>query len=197
MHKLLMVLPTQFETERLMLRCYQPGDGAWYYQVSQRNRAHLAVYEAENSINLIKTSEDAEALVREYAVSWNSRSYFMFAVLLKDSSDFAAQVYVGPVNWDLPEFEIGYISDVDHEGKGYVSEAVSAALEFIFIHLKAHRARLECDDTNLRSWRVAERCGFVREGHIRENKKHPNGSISGTLYYGLIKSEWDAHKGNR
>ena len=63
---------------------------------------------------------------------------------------------------------------------------------FIFEHLKARRVRMECDDTNERSWRVAERCGLVREGHIRENKKNAAGKVSGTLYFGLLKREYEA-----
>ena len=102
-----------------------------------------------------------------------------------------AQVYVGPVNWDVPEFAIGYFADRDHEGQGYVTEAAGAALGFIFEHLGAHRVRLECDDTNERSQRVAERCGFVEEGHIRENKVTADGERTGTLYYGLLKREFE------
>jgi len=79
-----------------------------------------------------------------------------------------------------------------HEGRGFITEAVQATLRFIFEHLGAHRVRIHCDDTNERSYRVAERCGFVREGHIRENKRHPDGTKSGTLYFGLLKSELEA-----
>jgi RimJ/RimL family protein N-acetyltransferase len=63
--------------------------------------------------------------------------------------------------------------------------------------LKAHRVRIECDETNVRSYRVAERCGFSREGHFRENKKHPDGTMSGTLFYGLLGSEFDERNKQR
>jgi RimJ/RimL family protein N-acetyltransferase len=52
--------------------------------------------------------------------------------------------------------------------------------------------RLECDESNERSWRVAERCGMVREGHWRENKLNEDGSFSGTLHYGILKNEFEA-----
>jgi RimJ/RimL family protein N-acetyltransferase len=39
---------------------------------------------------------------------------------------------------------------------------------------------------------VAERCGLVRERHFRENKRNPDGTMSGTLVYGLLKSEFEA-----
>jgi aminoglycoside 6'-N-acetyltransferase len=38
---------------------------------------------------------------------------------------------------------------------------------------------------------VAERAGFVREGHLRQNKLNADGSVSGTLLYGLLRSEYE------
>lgn len=58
--------------------------------------------------------------------------------------------------------------------------------------LQAHRVRLHTSDTNLPSQRVAERCGFKLEGHIRQNKRDPDGTLSGDLYYRLLKSEYNA-----
>ncbi len=192
MHKLLLDVPTGFETERLFLRGYQAGDGGWYYAMSQRNKPHLARYESGNSVMRIETEEHAEIAVRDFAVAWAARNAFFLGVFRKDTSEFVAQIYIGAVDWNLPEFEIGYFADVEHEGQGYVTEAVRGALHFVFEHLHAHRVRLECDDTNVRSYRVAERCGLIKEGHIRENKPNPDGSFSGTLYYGMLRSEFVA-----
>jgi len=100
------------------------------------------------------------------------------------------QVYIGPVNWALPEFSVGYFADEAHIGRGHIAEAVRGALGFTFTHLQARRVRLECDDTNTPSFRVAERAGFVREGHLRQNKLNPDGTVSGTLLYGLLRSEY-------
>ena len=76
-----------------------------------------------------------------------------------------------------------------HVGNGYVTEAVSALIKELFENAKAHRIQIETDDTNSRSIAVAQRCGFIKEGHLRENKKNPDGTISGTLYYGILKSD--------
>ena len=184
-----MDIPTRIETERLYLRCYQAGDGAWYYAVSQRNKAHLARYESGNAVMTINTEEEAERVVRGFAAAWAAGEAFFMGVFRQDTGAFVAQIYVGVANRDLPEFEIGFFADVEHQGQGYVTEAARGALSFVFEHLRAHRVRLRCDDTNVRSRRVAERCGMVQEGHIRENKRNADGSISGTLHYGLLRSE--------
>jgi ribosomal-protein-alanine N-acetyltransferase len=190
MHKLLLDIPALIETRRLYLRPYQAGDGPWYYAMSQRNKAHLARYESGNPVMTLNTEEDAEILVRDFAAAWVARDALFMGAFRKDDQVFVAQIYIGAVNWDLPEFTIGYFADVKHEGHGYVTEAARGALRFIFEHLGAHRVRLECDDSNVKSYHVGERCGMLREGHIRENKKNADGSISGTLHYGVLRSEW-------
>jgi len=192
MHRLLLDIPTRIETERLYLRCYQAGDGQWYYPMSQKNRPHLEQYESDNPVMAIQSEEDAEITVRGFAAAWVVREAFFLGIFSRASGQFVAQMYIGVVNWDLPEFQIGYFVDIDHAGQGYVTEAVRASLRFIFEHLKAHRVRLECDDTNVKSSRVAERCGMVKEGYIRENKKRPDGTFSGTLQYGSLRSEFTA-----
>lgn len=183
---------TRIDTQRLALRPYRAGDGPWYYEMSLRNQAHLQRYEAGNPVHSIRCPEDAERLVREFAAVWQQGKAFFLAAFEKDTDIFVAQIYIGVANPDLPEFEVGFFADAGHEGQGYVSEAVRGVLAFLFVTLGACRVRLECDDTNQRSARVAERCGFVREGHIRENHLWPNGSVTGTLHYGLLASEFSA-----
>jgi ribosomal-protein-alanine N-acetyltransferase len=191
-HKMLLEIPARIEAPRIYLRSYEAGDGPWYYAMSRKNRTHLARYEADNVVMSIDSEQDAEIVVRELAAAWGARSSFFMGAFDKETDEFVAQLYIGPVNWALPEFEIGFFVDKDHEGQGYVTEAVRAAMEFLFEHLGAHRVRMECDDTNERSRRVAERCGLVKEGHVRENKRNVDGTLSGTLHFGLLKREFEA-----
>ncbi|NWF69215.1 MAG: GNAT family N-acetyltransferase [Chloroflexi bacterium] len=63
----------------------------------------------------------------------------------------------------------------------------------MFDVLGAQGARLACNESNVRSWRVAEGCGFVGEGRIRQT--HPDvlcadGTPSGDYLYGLLRAEY-------
>ena len=187
-------IPTCFETERLVLRRYHAGDGAWYYQVGKRNRQHLQRFESGNAILAIGNEEDSENIISQFTADWNAHKSFFLGGFEKTTGQFAVQIYIGTVDWQLPEFEIGYFADIDHEGKGYVTEAVQAALAFIFQYLNAHRVCIHCSDLNERSWRVAERCGFVREGHLRETRQQSDGTYSGDFTYGLLKNEFEARR---
>jgi RimJ/RimL family protein N-acetyltransferase len=190
-HKLLLDLPVRFESERCYLRCYQAGDGPMLFAVSQRNHTHLMQFESDNVVMEIHNLEDAEVIARDLAANWVARRCFFLGVFDKRNDEFVAQVYIGPVNWDLPEFDIGYFADVDHEGQGYVTEAVRRVVQFIFESMKAQRVSLECSDSNVRSARVAERCGMTKEGTFRQNRKELDGTFSGTLHYAILRSEYE------
>lgn len=194
MHKMIFDLPDQLETERLILRPYRVEDGAVYYEVCQRNQDHLLPFEAGNPALEVHTPEQAEILIRHFMAGWAARNALFLGAWEKTTGSFAAQIYIGPVDWELPEFEIGYFVDVEHQGRGYVTEAVRAALKWLFEDMGAHRVRLGCNEMNERSWRVAERCGFVREGHLRQTRKHvlrEDGTYSGDYLYGLLRSEFE------
>lgn len=180
----------RIETSRLYLRPYRPEDAPWYAEMSLRNRAHLQRFEGGNAAMTIENADDARRVLADFAVVWLAGRAFFLGAFLRDTDEFAAQIYIGVANADLPEFEVGFFADAGREGQGYVSEAVRAVLPFLFEELGARRVRLECDDTNKRSARVAERCGFLLEGHIRENHVRPDGTITGTLHYGLLAREF-------
>jgi len=184
-------IPASFESRRLHLRSYRPGDGPGYYAVSLRNREHLLRYESDNVVMQIKDEDDAENTVCELAELWKERKSFFIGGFEKTNEQFVVQIYVGLVNAGLPEYQIGFFVDKDYEGKGYVTEAVRATLGFVFRYLNAHRVSAECDETNNRSIRVLERCGLIREGLLRENKRNADGSISGTLIYGLLRKDYE------
>jgi [ribosomal protein S5]-alanine N-acetyltransferase len=189
-HKLMLNIPSQFETERLLVRAYRAGDGVWYTPMIEKNREHLFPYEAGN-IGLTATDEEkAEILMRDLAAEFVARNSFFMGAFDQQTETFVAQLYIGAINWELPEFVVGFFVDNDHEGQGYVTEMVQGALGFIFEHLHAHRVRLYCADSNERSLRVAERCGFIKEAHLREDKRFPDGTVHGTLIYGLLKDEF-------
>jgi aminoglycoside 6'-N-acetyltransferase len=187
-------LPARIEAGRVYLRSYAAGDGRMYFEAGQRNRAHLRRYESGNAILSPEDEAAAETLVRELAADWQAGNCFFMGIFDRADDTFLGQVYVGPISRTLPEYAIGFFADVDHEGRGYVTEAVRAAIAFVFEHLDAQRVRMECDDTNIRSVGVAERCGLRREGHLRENKRHPDGTFTGTLYFGMLRSEFDAQR---
>jgi len=191
MHPLLLDIPSTLESDRLMLRAYGPGDGRWYYSMIQKNKEHLAEVMPDFILN-VKSEEEAEILMRRWAADWAARNRFCIGVWEKASAEFAAEIYIQAVDWEVPVVELGYFVDIDHQGKGVVTDAVKLSLELVFETMGAHKVILTCDDANTKSHQVAKRCGFIREGILREQKKRPDGSFAGTIFYGMLRGEYEA-----
>lgn len=185
-------LPTQIESERLLLRSYRTGDGKLLYAAGERNRDHLSRFEAGNLILHLKDETQAETVCQELADDWQAGKYFFLGIFEISSGKWVGQVYVEPVRWDVPVFGVGYIADGDHQGKGYITEAIRAVVRVLFEDLEAHRVQADCHEANERSWRLLERCGFQREGHLRENRLNPDGTYHGDYLYGLLRPEFQA-----
>jgi RimJ/RimL family protein N-acetyltransferase len=87
------------------------------------------------------------------------------------------------IDWNVRRFEIGYWCRSSRVGEGFVSEAVEALTRCAFEQLQARRVEVRMDDDNERSWRVAERAGFVLEGVLRSESLTPTGETRDTRVY--------------
>lgn len=192
MQNSLMNMLTKIDAKRLYLRAYRAGDGPLLFAAGQRNADHLAEFESGNLIMHLRDEAHAETVAQELAANWATRDSFFLGIFDKQSDNWAGQVYVALTNRALPEFTIGYVADRHFEGKGYISEAVNAVLGVLFGLRGAQRVGSDCNEHNIRSWRLLERCGFTREGHLRENKRNADGTVHGDFLYGLLRREYFA-----
>jgi RimJ/RimL family protein N-acetyltransferase len=85
---------------------------------------------------------------------------------------------------------IGYWLAREARGQGHVSRAVRLLARWAFDDLGLARLELTTDPENLGSQRVAVRCGFRREGHLRSHMVvlH-SGERRDSLIYGLLPGE--------
>lgn len=65
---------------------------------------------------------------------------------------------------------LGYRLDPRFWGRGIATEAVMEAIRFLFEQTELDRLWATVDVRNAASWRVLEKCGFVREGTVRRGK---------------------------
>lgn len=170
-------LPVRWETERLILRSYAEQDAPWYYQMSLRNRNHLRRYESGNVAMSLTGEQHTRKTLGELAEYWEKGICYLGGAFDKTSREFVAQIYVGPFSTTPIDFIIGYFAECKHEGRGYVTEAVSSAVAHIFSDLKADQVRIHCNEANVRSRRVAERCGFHLDRIFQEERQGPDGTL--------------------
>ncbi|MFA5265839.1 MAG: GNAT family N-acetyltransferase [Opitutaceae bacterium] len=177
-------LPVRIESERVYLRFLRYSDSGWYYEMALRNKAHLLKYEPGNAVFCIHNTEEAEAMMGHFEDICEKRKEFYLGVFRRDTDRFVGQVFIGLSNTEIHACSLGFFAEVSHEGKGYMTEAVQAVLHFMFNILHADRVDLECDASNSRSVRLAERCGFEKKD---VSSKHP--SSLGSLHFALDRDQ--------
>jgi ribosomal-protein-alanine N-acetyltransferase len=70
--------------------------------------------------------------------------------------------------------DTGYVLAREEWGKGYMTEALRAVIDFAFTMKSIYRVWAVCDVDNVASARVMEKSGMVREGVLRRFMLHPN-----------------------
>lgn len=106
----------------------------------------------------------------------------------------------GTVIGDISVFDIensrmgsvGYRPDPDLWGQGYTSEALAAAVDFIFAHTELDRLHATADVRNVASNRVLEKCGFVLEGTVRHGKMVS--TYCDYHIWGMLREDWERLK---
>lgn len=85
--------------------------------------------------------------------------------------------------------EMAFDLSPTHWGKGWMQQAVTAALHWIFQQDLVHRVQAFVRVDNGRSERLLERCGFVREGRLRSYRVC-RGQPHDFYIHGLLRSDW-------
>ena len=88
---------------------------------------------------------------------------------------------------------IGYSLARSYWGRGLMTEACRAVINWGFGERGLQRVWSRADIRNQRSWRVMERLGMVREGVLRSHYKdqRPGYPRIDHVYYGLLRQEWE------
>jgi RimJ/RimL family protein N-acetyltransferase len=170
MDNILRDVPASFDTQRLNLRCPQPGDVRSFYE---------AVCESIDALSLwlpwavpAPSLAECEAKMRQAQMHFLQRTDFWYLIFVKGTGVLAGCTGLHYPDWSVPSFEIGYWARTACAGHGYISEAVAGLRDFAFEILGARRLQIVCNARNERSAAVARRAGFEQEGTLRCSARH-------------------------
>ena len=88
---------------------------------------------------------------------------------------------------------IGYWLGKKFEGRGVITKACQAIIDYGFTERNLNRIEIKCAAGNVRSQAVPERLGFTKEGLLRQAELLKTGYVD--LYiYSLLRQEWETKK---
>ena len=168
------------ETERLLLRPPRASDIAALIRYYSENREHLTPWEpAWPEGFLTERFWHAQlAHQQEQARSGGALRLLMF-------KRGERRTVIGSINFTAIQrgaqqgCVLGYSLAEAEQGKGYMTEALRAALAYVFEELRLHRVMANYIPRNVRSGRLLGRLGFVIEGYARD--------------YLLVNGRWEDH----
>ena len=181
---ILLDLPATVETPRLVLRPPAPGDGAMVHAAIAESLADLRRYLA--SLPWVageQTVESAETWCRNGHANFLARRDLPFLVLERATGDLVGATGLHRTDWSTPKTEIGYWGRTSRAGRAFMGEAVAALARYAFAHLSVVRIEIVTDEANAPSRRLAERCGFVLEGTLRNERRAPDGTLRHACVY--------------
>ncbi len=141
-------------------------------------------------VPFIKTIEDERKWLVSVQEQWSKNSEYNYALLTRDTSEFAGAISFIKVRREYHRGELGYWLVGRFEGKGLMSEAAQALTDEIF-HCGFNRAEIRCSMLNKRSAGVPERLGYVHEGTARE-EYFVDGRYHDSLIWGKLNPQTHA-----
>lgn len=115
---------------------------------------------------------------------------FIFGIRLWETDQLIGSCQLHSINSISRSAELQIRLGVSAErGKGYGTEAVNLLLQFAFSDLNLHRVYLHVFATNPRAIQVYEKCGFVREGILRDAAFIDDRYVD-VLVMGILREEY-------
>jgi RimJ/RimL family protein N-acetyltransferase len=174
--------PEILETKRLRLRKPVLEDAREIFrQYAQDTEVTKYVsWRAHESMD--ETREFLQACLQAMAC----RTSFHWVIARKDDHQLLGMI---GTRVDDHKWELGYVLAREHWGRGYMTEAVKALVNWAVQQSEIYRVWAVCDIDNYASARVLEKAGMRREGILRRWSVHPNVSEEprDSYCYSLVK----------
>lgn len=182
--------PTAYrvETERLVLRCWAPGDAPRLRAALDACDAHLRPWIPFMKDEPRSLSQTAEWL-RGIRASFDLDQVYRFAVFDPDEETLLGENMllkrVGPGG-----LEIGYWTHKDAVGKGIASEASCAMIRLAFEIERVDRVEIMCAPENRASASIPASLGFTHEATLKKRALDSEEEYCDLMVWSLFRSDF-------
>lgn len=180
----------RIETERLILQTGTTRDSGEIVRYFERNRDFLAPFEPIQPEAFYSKAMQKELILADAREREAGRA-LRFWLFLKENPDqiIGSVRFSGVIGGAFQSCFLGYRLDRFCECKGYMTEALFAAIPYAFRHLSLHRIEANIMPRNSASRRVVEKLGFWEEGLAKRYLKI-NGKWEDHIHYATTIEEW-------
>ena len=186
---ILLNVPAVIETDRLILRHPRAGDGAALHEAVSESISELRKFLASIPwIAVEQTVESSEIYCRTAESNFLARKDLPYLLWDKKTHEVVGGTGLHRSDWNTPKTEVGYLCRTSRCGAGIATEAVNALSGLALRKLAVARLELVTDEANSASRRVAERCGFILEGILRNERRAPDGTLRHTCIYAKLST---------
>jgi RimJ/RimL family protein N-acetyltransferase len=157
--------PYRIETERLVIRCYEPRDAVLMKDAIDSSLDHLRPWMpwAESEP---QTLEEKTDLVKSFRSEFDRGENFVMGIFSADESEALGGTGLHP-RQGPGGLEIGYFIRASATRQGYVSESSAALTRVGFEICGAEYIEIRIDPENEASLGVPRKLGYVEEATLR------------------------------
>lgn len=168
-------------TERLLLRQLSANDVNEIFQL-RSDEKHNEFIDRPGATSL----QDALSFISKIEAFYENGETFFWAISLKDEPKLAGTITLWNLDKENNKAELGYELLAAQQGKGIMTEAMVAVLDFCFNTLQLSKTEAWTHPDNTRSAAVLEKFNFKRD-HEAEKQKPP-GAIE--IIYSLTAADY-------
>ncbi len=115
---------------------------------------------------------------------------YNFAIETIEDSKYIGGCGVNRLDWKNSVATVGiFIGDKNYWGKGYGTDAMKVLVKFIFEQMNINKVKLFVYSFNERAVKSYEKCGFVREGVLRQ-EMFRDGKYNDEYVMGILRDEY-------
>lgn len=176
------------ETERLVIRCWNPVDAPLLKEAIDASLDHLRPWMPWAEHEPEELAAKVERL-RRFRGEFDLGTDFVYGIFDPDEKRVVGgtglHTRIGP-----GALEIGYWIRVGEINRGLATEVSAALTRVAFEVHDVHRVVIQCDPDNERSAAVPRKLGFVHEVTLRENLPAGDGTFRDTMVWTMLRSEY-------
>ena len=177
----------RIETERLVLRCWDPKDAIMMQAAAAESREHLLPFmpwAAEEP----QTIDQKVELTRRFRSRFDSGEDYVYGIFNRDESRVLGGTGLH-TRIKGNALEIGYWLHKDFINQGLATETTAALTKVAFELYHVERLEIHCSVQNHASAAIPRKLGYTHEA-TRRGLGYANGKTSDAMIWTLLASEY-------